>query len=501
MVLPKGSRIDCEAHFDNSSNNPYNPDPTKLVRWGEQTWEEMMIGYVDVDVPVGAPPPIEKTELRPAVVRIGQSAIQALRGATGGDCRDRIQENQMCVEAPGREVRHATNREDRSHHADLSDARTRLAFCAGLMTGARADEPGGRDIPPAFSPLEYLVGRWQRPGRPMDTAQKFRGWSEDHTWAWIFTSGKPTGLSVTIEGGKILGREADLRPGKKVLSPRRDHAQAGWRPDRLRRGARRLGQDPGPGPGRFGRGLGDGHGRGKIRLSIYPNANFIRYTMQVARKEAGDSRSPVTTSRADPGGRIAGRGSCRVRPPQVHRDRRRRGHDAHLQRPDVPICCTGCRDEFNENPEKYIKKASLMAESRGSKAKASQPAPARVGRFDDALSGDVADSPAMKTGDRSSKAAPRTSRPKAKPVAEAGGDTDAPPAAGKSKSATKKTEPKTAGSRPAARAASLLRIAQNLEKSGKTAAALEDYKQIVKDYGDTPAARTARQRIKALEKP
>ena len=87
MNLPKGTRIDCEAHFDNSSNNPYNPDPTKLVRWGEQTFEEMMIGYVDVDVPVGSPPPIEKTELRPAAVRIGQSALQSIRRATGGGGR------------------------------------------------------------------------------------------------------------------------------------------------------------------------------------------------------------------------------------------------------------------------------------------------------------------------------------------------------------------------------------------------------------------------------
>ena len=142
-----------------------------------------------------------------------------------------------------------------------------------------------------------------------------------------------------------------------------------------------------------------------------------------------------------------------------------------------------------------------MAESRGSKAKAGQPAPARVRRFDDAFSGDVADSPAMPAGDRSSKAAPKTSRPKAKPAAEADDDTGAAPAAGKSKSATKKGEPKTAASQPAARAARLLRVAQNLEKSGKAAAALEDYKQIVKDYADTPAARTARQRIKAIEKP
>ena len=84
MVLPKGTRIDCLAHFDNSSNNPYNPDPNKLVRWGEQTFEEMMIGYVDMDVPVGRRRRSTGPELRPAAVRIGQNAIQALRRATDG---------------------------------------------------------------------------------------------------------------------------------------------------------------------------------------------------------------------------------------------------------------------------------------------------------------------------------------------------------------------------------------------------------------------------------
>jgi hypothetical protein len=47
IALPKGTRIDCLAHFDNSPKNPYNPDSTRPVRWGDQTWEEMMIGYVD----------------------------------------------------------------------------------------------------------------------------------------------------------------------------------------------------------------------------------------------------------------------------------------------------------------------------------------------------------------------------------------------------------------------------------------------------------------------
>jgi hypothetical protein len=53
IMLPKGARIDCLAHYDNSEKNPYNPDPSRTVRWGDQTFEEMMIGYIDVDLPVG----------------------------------------------------------------------------------------------------------------------------------------------------------------------------------------------------------------------------------------------------------------------------------------------------------------------------------------------------------------------------------------------------------------------------------------------------------------
>ncbi len=53
LPMPKGTRIDCVAHFDNSTNNPLNPDPTRDVRWGEQSYDEMMIGYLDfcVDLP------------------------------------------------------------------------------------------------------------------------------------------------------------------------------------------------------------------------------------------------------------------------------------------------------------------------------------------------------------------------------------------------------------------------------------------------------------------
>ena len=43
--MPKGTKIEVIAHFDNSPQNKFNPDPAKDVRWGDQTWEEMMIGF------------------------------------------------------------------------------------------------------------------------------------------------------------------------------------------------------------------------------------------------------------------------------------------------------------------------------------------------------------------------------------------------------------------------------------------------------------------------
>ena len=54
-IEPK-SRLICTAHFDNSANNLANPNPDVAVRWGDQTWEEMMIGWHDIALPIDASP-------------------------------------------------------------------------------------------------------------------------------------------------------------------------------------------------------------------------------------------------------------------------------------------------------------------------------------------------------------------------------------------------------------------------------------------------------------
>jgi len=57
LPVEKGSRLIVTAHFDNSANNKWNPDPTKTIRWGEPSTAEMMDGWVEY-IDAGAPVPV-----------------------------------------------------------------------------------------------------------------------------------------------------------------------------------------------------------------------------------------------------------------------------------------------------------------------------------------------------------------------------------------------------------------------------------------------------------
>lgn len=56
VVLPAGTQLQATAVYDNSPNNPYNPDPQKEVFWGDQSWDEMLAGFVDLAIPVDMKP-------------------------------------------------------------------------------------------------------------------------------------------------------------------------------------------------------------------------------------------------------------------------------------------------------------------------------------------------------------------------------------------------------------------------------------------------------------
>jgi peroxiredoxin len=91
-LMPKGSVLRCVAHFDNSENNLANPDPTKPVHFGEQTFDEMMVGMyyyalADQNLTLGKPQ-VKKGDGRSAqLVRplpAGTSDKSALSGRVVG---------------------------------------------------------------------------------------------------------------------------------------------------------------------------------------------------------------------------------------------------------------------------------------------------------------------------------------------------------------------------------------------------------------------------------
>ncbi len=86
-LLPRGTKIHVVAHYNNSKTNFSNPNPNQEVHWGEQTWEEMMIGYYDrtlagqdllkkprLDTPVVRK---ARVALDPALEKLARSALDS----------------------------------------------------------------------------------------------------------------------------------------------------------------------------------------------------------------------------------------------------------------------------------------------------------------------------------------------------------------------------------------------------------------------------------------
>ena len=55
-TLPKGTVLQADATFDNSATNRSNPNPQATVRWGDQSWDEMMVGFFDLAIPIKTDP-------------------------------------------------------------------------------------------------------------------------------------------------------------------------------------------------------------------------------------------------------------------------------------------------------------------------------------------------------------------------------------------------------------------------------------------------------------
>src|SRR4051812_25712967 len=77
-----------------------------------------------------------------------------------------------------------------------------IAALAGAIPSHSLRADDSLEVPDAFAPFEYLIGRWNGNGVP--TANRVRGWPESHSWAWRFEKGVPVGMSVTMKGDKLF---------------------------------------------------------------------------------------------------------------------------------------------------------------------------------------------------------------------------------------------------------------------------------------------------------
>lgn len=369
-----------------------------------------------------------------------------------------------------------------------------LSLILGTTSILLAVRGEDKETPSAFAAFEYLIGSWKGTGIP--TANRLKGWPEKHQWAWKFQKGVPVGMTVTIEGGKIL-KSGRLGYDESTKTYRLDGEDPSGKSvsftGKINANGKLLTLDQ----------VGGATDAPKDRVSIMLNDNRIRYSVWLDQKDAGAPQyKRVIDSGLTKEGEAFAAGSSAADLPKCIVTGGAAALSVSYQGKTYPLCCTGCRDEFNDNPEKYVKKFAMRAQAEASKGGAAKSVGASSAPDDGTFSGLVdEEKPAKsKASGASKKGTSKSTGKSAENAKAASKDEDAAEADGGDSNSTKADKSKK-GAAPkdaASKAASYLRIAQSLEKSGKSAAALGYYKRIVKEYADTPQAKTAKARIKAI---
>ncbi|MDX2038943.1 MAG: hypothetical protein SFX72_20015 [Isosphaeraceae bacterium] len=251
-----------------------------------------------------------------------------------------------------------------------------MSICIALLMASAfvppADTEGPDAIPPAFAPFESMIGAWKGVARP--SANRLRGWNEKHAWGWTFKDGKPVGMSLAVEGGKTFKRglfSFDPKTKKYTFTA----------------------TDPADKPIVY---VGSAQGKTLVlersdkladgaveRLTIRPTSNLIRYTMLLDRKEP---RSPQYKNTLEVGltkeGESFAAGGAGSNLPKCIITGGAGTLSVTHNGVTYPVCCTGCVEQFKEDPEKYIARAKARANAEKSGEKPKKAKGADDGEFD-----------------------------------------------------------------------------------------------------------------------
>jgi hypothetical protein len=315
-----------------------------------------------------------------------------------------------------------------------------LVVLSGWVVALAADDPAdSSQIPQALRRFEPLIGEWK--GTTIPTANRLKGWRENHVWAWRFKAGHPVGVSVTFNQNKVL-TAARIDPGDQANSYVLSGDDAEGKPVRLE-------------------GVADASGRA-ITFESMPNKKAGDASRLVLRILDTGNRYTLWFEQREPGAtswtRVYDTGLGRASEEIAAGDEDRKpkcivtGGAASLsvtvEGRTFLVCCTGCRDEVMADPQKYI------AKLEGKPGASAKPTETAIGK---------------------------------------------PPSAGDAKkpivSAPEKPAEKL-GAR--SKSAELFGQAHALDSSGKKAAAITFYRRIVREFPKEPEAAKASERLKVL---
>lgn len=242
-----------------------------------------------------------------------------------------------------------------------------------LVAAAGSAEPLD-EVPAPFAPFEHMVGAWKGTATPI--VNRVRGWPESHAWAWKFDKGKPVAMSVEWQGDKTLtkGLLTFNAPDKKY---RLEGADADGKPVVF------IGSTSTDGKVLTLDKATTAKTEAKERIIIRPNANKIRYVVQFDRQEPGapQFKKQVEVGLTKAGESFAAGGGGQNLPKCIMTGGAST-MTVSYQGKTYPVCCTGCRDEFNDNPAKYAQKADEAAQASPVKP-GDKPAAAAVKGKDD----------------------------------------------------------------------------------------------------------------------
>jgi hypothetical protein len=287
-------------------------------------------------------------------------------------------------------------------------------------------------LPDTLHAFENLVGEWRAHG--FMESDKVRGWDEAPQWGWRFEKGKIVGLEANFRGGKYF-TSGTLEPmpasGQyRFLAITPDQKKAAYEGSLVGKKltlVRQTGGVPAP---------------DQVTIELLHD---VRYQMLIEARKSPTSVKKVATIGATRAEVRFGAATKEEQGPKCIITGAPGTSAITYNGQSYFVCCTGCRAEFEHDPEKWLK---LAKESKSNRAAARETVP--------------------KTAD-----APETSTP----------------------TATAKKSDQDAKS-----AASLLARAKLLEKNGKSDAAIQTYERLLKEFPKATEAEEAENRLKVLRK-